>query len=111
MEIRKKTESKLLDRVEIEVLIPEKAGKLSRNEAVGMVAEEMKVGKERVGLIALKQQAGTRDVVGMFGVYGSEEAMRRTHPHHLSVRLMTKEEREKLKQAKKKAKTPTTEAK
>ncbi len=49
--------------------------------------------------------------MGSFGVYGSEEAMRRTHPHHLSVRLMTKEEREKLKQAKKKAKTPTTEAK
>ena len=111
MEIRKKTESKLLDRVELEVLIPERAGKISRGEAVGMVAEEMKVGKERVGLITLKQQAGTRDVVGRFGVYGSEEAMKRTHPQHLTVRLMTKEEREKLKQAKKKAKTPTTEAK
>ena len=111
MEIRKKTESKLLDRVELEVFIPEKAGKLSRSEAVGMVADEMKVGRERVGLITLKQQAGTRDIVGSFGVYGSEEAMRRTHPHHLSVRLMTKEEREKLKQAKKMAKTPTTEAK
>ena len=111
MEIRKKIESKLLDRVELEVFIPEKAGKLSRSEAVGMVADEMKVGKERVGLITLKQQAGTMDIVGSFGVYGSEEAMRRTHPHHLSVRLMTKEEREKLKQAKKKAKTPTTEAK
>jgi ribosomal protein S24E len=111
LEIRKKEESKLLDRVELEVLIPEKAGKLSRGEAIAMVADEMKVGRERVGLIMLKQQSGTRDVVGRFGVYGSEEAMKRTHPEHLTVRLMTKEEREKLKQAKKKAKTPTTEAK
>ena len=113
MNTRNKTQSKLLDRVELEVLIPGKGGKISRGEAVAMVAEEMKVDKERVGLIKLEQQSGTMDIVGKFAVYGSGEAMKTMHPRHLAVRLMSKEEREKLKQAKKKAKTatPATEAK
>jgi len=113
LDTRNKTKSKLLDRVELEVLIPGRGGKLSRSEAVAMVAEEMKVGKELVGLIRLEQQAGTKDVLGRFAVYGSNEAMQKTHPKHLAVRLMSKEDREKLKEAKKKAKTaaPATEAK
>ncbi len=111
MDTRKKTQSKLLDRVELEVLIPGKGGKLSRGEAVGMVAEEMKVDRERVGLIRLGQHSGTMDIVGKFAVYGSAQAMKTMHPKHLAVRLMTKEEREKLKQARKKAKTAAPEAK
>jgi len=107
MEIRRKSESKLLDMVELDVLIPAKAGKVPRGEAVEMVAEELKVEKSRVGLISLKQQAGTRDVFGRFRVYGSEDALKKAHPRHLIVRLLTKEEREKLKQERKKAKTQT----
>ncbi len=105
MEIRRRSESKLLDMVELEVLIPANAGKLQRGQAVEMVAEELKVEKGRVGLISLRQQSGTRDVFGRFRVYGSEEALKKTHPRHLVVRLMTKEEREKLKEERKKAKT------
>ncbi len=111
MDTRKKTQSRLLDRVELEVLIPGKGGKLSRGEAITMVAEEMKVDRERVGLIRLEQQSGTEDIVGKFAVYGSTQAMKTMHPKHLAVRLMTKDEREKLKQARKKAKTAAPEAK
>ena len=91
--------------VEVDVLVPGRAGKVSRGEAVEMVAEELKVEKKRVGLISLEQQAGTTDVFGKFRVFGSEEALKGTHPRHLLVRLMTKEEREKLKQERKRAKT------
>jgi len=111
LEIRKKTESKLLDRVELEVLIPGRAGRLSRVDALGMVAEEMKVDRSRVGLVSLQEHAGTTDVVGRFAVYGSSEAVKVLHPKHLQVRVLAKEEREKLKQARKKAKIPSPEAK
>lgn len=111
METTKKIESRLLDRTEVEVRIRGRAGKISRAEAVGMVAEEMNVEKARVGLVRLEQNAGTSDVVGRFMVYGSAETMKSLHPKYLAVRLMTKEEREALKQAKKRAKTPAPEAK
>ena len=45
-------------------------------------------------------------MVGRFHVYDSEESMKRLHHDYLRVRLLTKEEREKLKQEKKKAEQP-----
>ena len=113
MQVQKKSDSKLLDRSYVEVLFEGKSGKLSRKEAVAMVAGEMKVDAARVGLISLGERAGTTDLLGKFHVYGSAETKKRLHPEHLETRLLTKEEREKLKQAKKTAAaTPApTEAK
>ena len=104
MQIQKKTESKLLDRTYVEVLFEGKGGKISRKEAVALVAGELRVGPEKVGLIGLEERSGTTDVVGKFHVYGSPESKSRMHPGYLDVRLLTKEEREKLKQDKKNAK-------
>lgn len=106
MEIRETKESKLLGRREVLVLFKEKAGALTRRDAVKEVAQEMKVEEKRVGLISLYSQAGTRSLVGRFHVYDSEESMKSLHHDYLSVRLLTKEEREKLKQEKKKAQQP-----
>lgn len=111
MEILRKTESRLLGRIELDVSMPDAGGKLSRRDAIAAVAGEMKVEPARVGLVKLKQQYGTRDVVGTFYVYGSEQEMKKLHAGHLAVRALTKEEREKLKQEKKKKAAPTTEAK
>lgn len=113
MQILKKSDSKLLDRSYLEVLIEGKAGSLSRKDAISMVAEEMKVGPEKVGLLGLEQRSGSMDIWGKFFVYGSEGSRDRLHPKHLGVRLLTKEEKEKLKQEKKKAATaaPAPEAK
>jgi ribosomal protein S24E len=113
LQVQKKTDSKLLDRAYLEVLFEGKGGKLSRKEAVAMVAEHMRVGTEKVGLIALQERSGTSDVLGRFHVYGSPESKTMVHPKYLDIRLLTKEDREKLKQEKKKAKTaaPATEAK
>ncbi len=106
MEIQETKESKLLGRKEVSVLFKEKAGALTRRDAVKEVAQEMKVDESRVGLISLYPEAGTRSLVGRFHVYDSEDSMKRLHHDYLRVRLLTKEEREKLKQEKKKAEQP-----
>ena len=105
MQVQKKIDSKLLDRSYVEVLFEGKSGKLSRKDAVAMVAESMKVDANRVGLVKLEERSGTTDLLGKFNVYGSLESKKKLHPGYLDVRLMTKEEREKLKQAKKAAAT------
>jgi len=113
LQVQKRTQSKLLDRTMVEVLIEGKAGQISRKDAIQMVADELKTGPELVGIVALRQQSGTKDVWGRFYVYGSADS-RKVHPKHLVTRTLTKEEREKLKQEKKKAKTapaPAAEAK
>jgi ribosomal protein S24E len=110
LQVRNKTDSKLLNRSYVEVLFTDKSGKLSRKEAVTLVAETMKVDADRVGLIRLEERSGTTDVLGRFEVYGSAEVKKQLHPRHLQVRLLTKEEREKLKQAKKAAAAPAPAA-
>ena len=111
MEIVKKNDSRLLGRTEVQVRIRGKAGKMSRREAVTLVANQMQVAPANVGLVRMQQQSGSTDIVGTFFVYESEETMKKVHPEHLSVRTLGKEEREKLKQEKKKAAAPKPEAK
>ncbi len=113
MQVQKKTESKLLDRHYVELLIEASAGKLTRKEAVSALAKEMGVSEENIGLVRLEEQSGTRAVLGKFHVYGSKESKKRLHQRYLDERSLSKEERDKLKQERKKAKTaaPPPEAK
>jgi len=106
LQVLKRTESKLLDRSYVELLMDAKSGKLARKDAIDMLAKELGVQPENVGLLKLKGQSGTTQVIGEFYVYGSPESKKRAHPKYLDVRLLSKEEREKLKQAKKKQKAP-----
>ncbi len=103
MQVQKKSESKLLDRMYVECQMEGRAGQIARKDAVAQLAKEMGVQPENVGLIKLEEQSGTASVLGKFYVYGSQDSKKRTFPKHLEARLLTKEEREKLKQAKKKA--------
>ena len=102
MQVQKKAESKLLDRAYVEFAMDGKAGKVTRKEAVALLAKEMGVPEENVGLVSLDGQSGTRAIVGRFYVYGSKESKKRTHPKYLDIRALSKEEKEKLKQEKKK---------
>ena len=115
MPVEKKSESKVLDRSYVEFSIEGKAGKISRKEAIAMVAQELGVPLENVGLIRIDGESGTRKVVGKFYVYGSAESKKKVHPRYLEERMLSKEEREKLKQERKKAATapaaPAPEAK
>ena len=107
MSIEKKTDSKVLGRSYLELHLDGKAGKLTRKEAVEAAASKAGVSPENVGLLRLEGQAGTTDVIGKFYIYGSSDSKKMLHPRYLRERVLTKEEREKLKQERKKAATPT----
>ncbi len=105
MQLEKKSESKVLDRAYVEATMEGKAGKISRKEAIAAVAQEMGVAPENVAIVRIDGESGTTDIVGRFYVYGSEASKKRIHLRHLGERTLTKEEREKLKQERKKAAT------
>lgn len=105
MQVEKKSESKVLERSYVEMRLEGRAGKLTRKEAIAAVGQELGVAPENVGIIGLDGQAGTTDVAGRFYVYASAEAKKRLHPRYLDERMLTKEEREKLRQERKKAAT------
>ncbi len=111
MQILEKKESKLLGRTELDVLFPEKAGALSRRDAVKEVAQSMAVEEGRVALLKLSSGSGSRDLLGTFRVYDSVADLKAVSPRYLGERLMTKEEREAAKQAKKKAQQAAAQAK
>jgi ribosomal protein S24E len=106
LHLEKKSESKVLDRSYVEASIEDKAGRFSRKEAIAMVAQELGVPAENVALIRMEGQSGTTKLIGKFYVYGSTESKTRVHPKHLDERTLTKEERDKLKQERKKAAAP-----
>lgn len=110
MPMEKKSESKVLDRTYIELALDDRAGRINRKEAIAMVAQEMGVQPENVGLIRMEGQSGTTRVLGRFYVYGSMASKKRVHLKHLGERTLTKEEREKLRQERRKAKTPAAAA-
>ena len=110
MPVEKKSESKVLDRSYVEMPMEGKAGKVTRKEAIAMVAQEMGVPAENVGLLRIDGQSGTTKVIGRFYVYGSAASKKRVHLKYLDERTLTKEEREKLKQERKKAATPAAAA-
>jgi ribosomal protein S24E len=111
----KKSESKVLDRSYVELSLEGRAGKITRKEAIAAVAQELGVPPENVGLIRIDGQSGTTNVLGKFYVYGSADSKKKIQPKYLDERMLTKEEREKLKQERKKAATaaaaPAPEAK
>jgi ribosomal protein S24E len=110
LQVVKRSDSKVLERSYVELRFDGKAGKLTRKEARAAAAQELGVAPENVGVVRLNGHAGTTDVICRFYVYGSAQAKKRVHPRHLEERVLTKEEREKLKQERKKAVTPTPTA-
>ena len=110
MQILEKKESKLLGRTEVDVLFTAKAGALSRRDAVKEVAQSMKVEESKVALLKLASGSGSRDLIGTFRVFTSEDDVKLV-PEYLKSRMMTKEEREAAKAAKKKAEQAAAQAK
>jgi len=103
MQIVTRKDSKLLGRTELEVLFADKAGALNRKDAIKEVAQALNTSEGKVTLLRLSPESGTRALVGRFHVYDSEERKKKISHGYLSVRLMTKEEKEAAKAAKKKA--------
>ncbi|HYC26663.1 MAG TPA: hypothetical protein VEB67_01420 [Nitrososphaerales archaeon] len=110
MRFEKKSESKVLQRSYIEATMEGKSGRMSRKEAVDALASDMGVPAENVALISLKGESGTEVLKGRFHVYDNFDAKKRLHPRYQDERALTKEERDKLRQERKKAKTPAPPA-
>ena len=109
MRLEKKSQSKVLDRSYVEAFIEDKAGRLSRKDAIAMVAQELGVPLENLALIRMDGHSGTTNLLGKFYVYGSVQSKNRVHPKYLEERTLTKAERDKLKQDRKKAAAPAAQ--
>ena len=105
MSSSKKSESKVLDRSHYEMRFEGNSAP-GRKEAIAQVAKELGVPEENIGLVKMRGQSGTSVVFGDFYVYGSPESKRKLHPRYLDERSLSNEEREKLKQERKKAAAP-----
>ncbi|MCP8311222.1 MAG: hypothetical protein L6N95_02050 [Candidatus Methylarchaceae archaeon HK01B] len=102
-QIKEDNRKDLLGRREISYIFSSIAGSLTRQDAVKMVAEKLNVDIDKVYLISLKMRTGTRDVSGLFYIYDNPEDAKKQLPRHLFLRMLSKEEREKvIKEAKKK---------
>ena len=97
----------LLKRREVRCLFKGQAGKISRNDAVNLLSQQLKLDKKFVIPVTLKCETGKTDVKGMFYVYDDEGLAKKHLPKYVFLRLLSKEERKKVREAEKaKAKKP-----
>ncbi|MEM3382760.1 MAG: hypothetical protein QXL52_02900 [Nitrososphaerales archaeon] len=105
IQILKDSKNNLLRRREINCIFKSMAGLLKRQDAINMIAKSLNIDAKNVCLISLSTKTGTRDVSGLFYIYDNPEDAKKQLPDYLFIRLLPKEEREKLlKERKKKAK-------
>jgi small subunit ribosomal protein S24e len=100
----------LLNRREIMVLFKEQAGKLTRIEASGMVAEKFGLSKNCIIPMNMKSERGKRDLVGTFYAFNSEEETKSQLPRYRLLRKLSREERRKLIDEEKAAKLKAKQA-
>ena len=91
----------LLKRREVRCLFKGQAGKLTRNDAVKLLAEQLKLDKKFVIPVTLKCETGRMDVRGTFYVYDDEGLAKKHLPKYVFLRLLSKEEKKEAKEEKK----------
>jgi ribosomal protein S24E len=97
----------LLKRREVRCLFKGLAGKLTRNDATNLLTQQLKLDKKIVIPVTLKCETGRTDVKGTFYVYDDEGLAKKHLPKYVFLRLLSKEERKKVREAEKaKAKKP-----
>ena|GEM_PF-158990 len=89
----------LLKRREVVCVFKGVAGKLTRKEAAEMLAKELKLDKKFVIPISLQPETGMSDLRCMFYVYDDEDLAKRHLPKYIPLRMLSKEERKKAKEA------------
>lgn len=91
----------ILKRREVKCLFKGVAGKLTRKEAAEMLAKELKLDKKFVIPVSLMCETGTDDISCTFYVYDDENLAKQHLPKYIFIRMLTKEERKKAKEAEK----------
>lgn len=92
-----KFENQLLGRVEVEALFYGQAHLASRQKVREIIAKELNVDQNLVFPIKISTSSGVRDAKILAYVYKKVDDAKRQLPKHLFVRLLSKEEREKVK--------------
>ena len=96
-------ENRLLGRKELIYLFKDVAGSLTRGSAEEFVAGQFSVPVENVITVKLETSFGTRDVKGLFYIYRDLDEARRQLPEHVFLRGMSREERAKALEERRKA--------
>jgi len=101
-----KVENPLLGRTEVSAIAKDSASTLSRKKVSEMLAKEFGVEEKFVIPINIKTSSGNRDAVVNAFIYKSLDDAKKQLPKHYFVRILNKEEREKInkERASKKAK-------
>ncbi len=82
------------------------SGLIARQAAAEAIATKLGAPKENVQIMSLKGKFGSRDLVGEALVFTDSNAARIQLPSFRSIRMLSKDERKKVKEELKKAKSP-----
>ncbi len=91
----------LLKRREVKCLFKGSAGRLTRKEAVEILTKELKLDKKFVIPENLICKNGVNDIHCTFYIYDDENLAKKHLPKYIFMRMLTKEERKKAKEAEK----------
>jgi len=91
-----KVENPLLGRTEVSAIVKNAASTLSRKMASEMLAKEFGVEEKLVIPINIRTSSGNRDVVVNASIYKNLDDAKKQLPKHYFVRILSKEEREKI---------------
>jgi len=98
-------ENKLLSRREIVCKFRVGSGLLTRQGAAEAISSRLGVEKGNVQIISMKGKSGQRALVADAYVFPSSQISAKQIPKHLIVRMFSKDERKKIREDMKKAKT------
>ena len=104
MEVISDFRNELLSRRELVILLRGMAGKISRKELREMVSKEFGVESSKVIPIRLEGEFGRNDLKALVYIYDDEKHARRQLPEYIFLRQLSKDERRKLLEERRKAK-------
>lgn len=88
----------------MEYLLPGASGRLSRADLVSLLAERLSASREAIVPVEMRPVTGTDDLLAVVYVYRDPADARRQLPEHLFLRMMSKEERARILEERRKAK-------
>jgi small subunit ribosomal protein S24e len=88
--------SALLDRQEVGVIFKNAAGRLSRSDAIEIIAKQHNIDKKSVIPISMVCEKGKTDLRALFYLYSNENEASKQLPRYRVLRNLPKDERKKI---------------
>jgi len=105
LERTKVVDNALLGRKEATYVFKGSSGLLSRAQAVKMVASDLGAKEESIVPVSFKGRHGSRDLVGTFYLFEDMKVARAQLPKYMFLRSMSREERKKFFEERRKGRT------